>query len=180
MGLIASSSASDEETQTLKGGNNTLFDIAVSLCVSVFLRHMLLFYESWWSPSQQPDIVAWLSSCFKIMLCFLMPVPSWTPATSPRCSRAIQTMEKSVFPISGWFALPCTPPHLPLPCGLASKPLPLGPRQNITAHLIGSQIITELQREWWRSCHVGARRRAGVARAKISHLCGPMRGTINK
>lgn len=45
-----------------------LLFLSLSSCLSVFpLTHGFVLYGSWLSPSQQPRIMAWPSSCFKIM-----------------------------------------------------------------------------------------------------------------
>lgn len=127
VGLMASSSATDEETWTLRGGSKPWYDwlpfLSLSLCLGLLVH--LFLHGSWLSPSQQPGIVAWLSSWFKTVPCFWIPVPSWTPATSPRWSRKGNSSdgEKVCFPLADGFALPCTPPHPTTP----HPPLPLRP-----------------------------------------------------
>lgn len=50
---------------------------------------------------------------------FWTPVTSWMAAISLCCGRkTILVMERSVFPISRWFPLPCTPPTAVLHFGL--------------------------------------------------------------
>lgn len=105
--------------------------------------------------------------------------PPGRPPPLPRCRRkGNSSYEETCFPLVD--GLLCPAPRPPLPCGLASIPLPLQLQQNFSAHLIGLQIITQRQREWWRSRHIGAYGWARVAHANISHQRGPRGGTVNK
>lgn len=123
VGLMASSLASDEETLTLKGGNNTLCDTAVSLSVLVsrFSCDTCICFIWLCDCPLRNNQELWhgLKSCLASGCQF---PPGWPPPLPAVVERAIQTTEKSVFQISGWFALPCTPPHPTPPAAAALRP----------------------------------------------------------
>lgn len=92
-------------------------------CVSVFLRHMDLYYMALDCPlhNNQELWHGWAPVLKSCLASGCQSPPGRLPPLPAVVERAIQPMEKSVFPISEWFALPCTPPH-PTPPAPALRP----------------------------------------------------------
>lgn len=109
-------------------------------------QHMHLFYKTHDCPfhkNQEP----WRGRAPVFKSCLAsgrQSPPGRLPPLSAVVERAIWTMERSVFPISGWFPLPSTPPTPTLQPGL--RLLPLGLLQ------IGSMSLhtSKHYRESWR------------------------------
>ena len=90
--------------------------LSVSFVLHILFQHMHVFYKTHDCPFHENQ-APWRGRAPVFKSCLAsgrQPPPGRLPPLSAVVERAIWAMERSVFPISRWFPLPCTPP-----CSLA-------------------------------------------------------------